>query len=281
VKPTDLHPDFSPTCLDCGYRLIGLAAGPCPECGRPFDPDDPVTLEVPMATHRRRGLAVGFACLGLAFLAGLGVIAAGALVGHYICRPQLRERRPDAPFGYHLIVFAVPTFTGLLALLGPVAVSVVGWEAWSDLSHSVLMGGSGWALVVVLAGPWIVGLLAVVGGGVSGFLTTMTLLRTAGADPARVRAPCSAIGWYVATAFASLAAFPLACWTAATTVVLTLGFAHVAWTTMMFGLAVGLILLAIGLVLVPARLSVRLAEAVRMTSGTGPWSISAGRGMAS
>ncbi len=27
-------------CRRCQYTLIGLAAGPCPECGRSFDPAD-------------------------------------------------------------------------------------------------------------------------------------------------------------------------------------------------------------------------------------------------
>src|SRR5947209_768581 len=31
-------------CIDCGYVLIGLPAGKCPECGREFDPDRPVTF---------------------------------------------------------------------------------------------------------------------------------------------------------------------------------------------------------------------------------------------
>lgn len=30
----------TPRCIGCGYVLEGLAAGPCPECGRLFDPAD-------------------------------------------------------------------------------------------------------------------------------------------------------------------------------------------------------------------------------------------------
>lgn len=33
-------------CLDCGYNLRGLANHECPECGRPFDPDDDRTYTV-------------------------------------------------------------------------------------------------------------------------------------------------------------------------------------------------------------------------------------------
>ena len=28
-------------CLECGYPLDGLPEPRCPECGTPFDPDDP------------------------------------------------------------------------------------------------------------------------------------------------------------------------------------------------------------------------------------------------
>lgn len=32
-------------CLDCGYILGGLPENRCPECGRPFDPNDPQTYD--------------------------------------------------------------------------------------------------------------------------------------------------------------------------------------------------------------------------------------------
>ena len=32
-------------CRVCGYSLVGLQAQRCPECGTPFDPDDPQTYE--------------------------------------------------------------------------------------------------------------------------------------------------------------------------------------------------------------------------------------------
>jgi hypothetical protein len=36
-------------CWECNYSLQGLATPRCPECGRPFDPDDPATMN--MDTH--------------------------------------------------------------------------------------------------------------------------------------------------------------------------------------------------------------------------------------
>jgi hypothetical protein len=35
--------EFPAACASCGYLLHGLRAGPCPECGRPFDPTESLT----------------------------------------------------------------------------------------------------------------------------------------------------------------------------------------------------------------------------------------------
>jgi hypothetical protein len=34
------------SCWECGYALRGLESRRCPECGRPFDPDDPATMNM-------------------------------------------------------------------------------------------------------------------------------------------------------------------------------------------------------------------------------------------
>src|SRR3954463_16425522 len=34
------------TCWECGYSLKGLETHRCPECGRPFDPGDPSTMNM-------------------------------------------------------------------------------------------------------------------------------------------------------------------------------------------------------------------------------------------
>lgn len=38
-------PHHRPSCVGCGYSLAGLSAGACPECGRPFDPTIPNSIE--------------------------------------------------------------------------------------------------------------------------------------------------------------------------------------------------------------------------------------------
>lgn len=43
-------------CLGCGYELEGLPAGPCPECGRAFDPADERTYTLPRWEAPPRGL---------------------------------------------------------------------------------------------------------------------------------------------------------------------------------------------------------------------------------
>src|SRR4051794_14856221 len=36
-------------CWECGYELRGLQTPRCPECGRPFDPADPTTVNMGQA----------------------------------------------------------------------------------------------------------------------------------------------------------------------------------------------------------------------------------------
>ena len=48
-------------CLGCGYALRGLAEPRCPECGRTFDPNDPMTMRVPGVSRRKPPKPVPFA----------------------------------------------------------------------------------------------------------------------------------------------------------------------------------------------------------------------------
>lgn len=66
-------------CLNCSYPLRGLTGPRCPECGRPFDPTDPTTMNVgrslsPWCRARLRPPNAWFN--GLAVVAGLWLLAA-------------------------------------------------------------------------------------------------------------------------------------------------------------------------------------------------------------
>ncbi len=55
-----MHSAQHKRCLNCGYILDGLPENRCPECGRPFDPEDPDSFT--WGTRHRSG----WAYLGLA-----------------------------------------------------------------------------------------------------------------------------------------------------------------------------------------------------------------------
>jgi hypothetical protein len=53
-------------CKHCGYDLMGLTPGRCPECARAFDPSDAATFDPrPRASRRRRWTRRGLVALGL------------------------------------------------------------------------------------------------------------------------------------------------------------------------------------------------------------------------
>jgi len=63
-------------CLSCGYVLLGLSEGRCPECGRPFDPDN-------VCTFRRfpRGESRGLVVLAYGWLLVSGIVIMLFIVG--------------------------------------------------------------------------------------------------------------------------------------------------------------------------------------------------------
>ncbi len=71
-----MGPAQSLYCRTCGYQLAGLSANRCPECGRPFDPDNRRTfLRRPRGWLVRRlirRMLVALACFVLAIGAALG-----------------------------------------------------------------------------------------------------------------------------------------------------------------------------------------------------------------
>lgn len=80
------HPHMR--CQKCRYPLEGLGTGSCPECGRPFDPNDPRTyLSWPTSGQRlaRVALCVWFVINLGAFGAAMGGLMGISLVGFRSC----------------------------------------------------------------------------------------------------------------------------------------------------------------------------------------------------
>ena len=53
------------TCLQCGYPLRGLSSTHCPECGRAFDPADPLTMRTAERLERALKRAMWWAPLAV------------------------------------------------------------------------------------------------------------------------------------------------------------------------------------------------------------------------
>jgi MotA/TolQ/ExbB proton channel family len=51
--PTEMY------CMECRYRLKGLAEHRCPECGREFDPGNPLTFSISAWAHRPINTVLG------------------------------------------------------------------------------------------------------------------------------------------------------------------------------------------------------------------------------
>ena len=135
---TILHEDArdsrrTPRCLTCGYRLVGLQEPVCPECGRPFDPDDDATFsrKPPFVWYvywwpgALLALGAGLVwCVGFYMnnTLGWGIFIAvpfmvGALVGY---RPSPKRRVSS------IILLVAAMVSGLLIVLMLVAGEIAG-----------------------------------------------------------------------------------------------------------------------------------------------------------
>lgn len=136
-------------CRDCQYDLSGLGAGPCPECGRRFDPGDPASFVTERGfEHHRRQVWIGVAA---------AVLLAAMVIWF----------RTTSGFGlsYLLVVTGVP---GLLAFFGGIpllrrplsprlvacsmipAILLVG--AWYTLAIHMYLSLGGWPANIGNAG---------------------------------------------------------------------------------------------------------------------------------
>ena len=118
-------PAFAGLCLDCNYPLMDVAPHRCAECGRPFDPADPETVNTGRPVPAYAAWMVGPISWP---------VYAVALVG---CGVTLwRARLPNQPFSW-----AAPVLWGWAAL-------AVFWLAWPLVRRRVL-NHYGWPARVI------------------------------------------------------------------------------------------------------------------------------------
>lgn len=139
-----------PRCRGCGYVLENLPGNRCPECGTPFDFDDPdtYTLKPPLVRWRfwlpglllavGGGMASYLVVLGLAGFGAAGTLVLPACVGA-------------------IIGYACRVRTFLIVLLGLVAITGV---CMGLASLSLVSLWCGLVLAGIALGPLIVGTLA-------------------------------------------------------------------------------------------------------------------------
>lgn len=131
-------------CLGCGYDLRGLPENRCPECGRPFDPDDPesyvsklrsgrsylvaaigglVALAVPLTAAKLVDLEAIRSSVALLLLAPfmVGGLAAEAIVLDASVRAL---RRPPGLVQYRKAIVAA-LLISLIVVLGFVAALLI------------------------------------------------------------------------------------------------------------------------------------------------------------
>ena len=121
----------SAICATCKYSLRGLSNNRCPECGNPFDPDDPRSYSTPSCWWQRRGRVLGVLAITYLlfsfFFPGFGVIArcAGPL-------PLLLHSSSIYWYGMHWIIVSVGLILAYLAYPSrfTVFLAVMGFTGW-------------------------------------------------------------------------------------------------------------------------------------------------------
>ena len=89
-------------CRKCHYSLRGLENPSCPECGHPYDPDDPGTYDAEPTTRLRQGLRL----FALALVLGWAIIALGMYIAGSLA---LGDWRFPLSMGNIAFLLIVPT----------------------------------------------------------------------------------------------------------------------------------------------------------------------------
>jgi len=137
-------------CLGCSYILDGLTVERCPECGRPFDPDDPKTFATKIRSGRTNLLQaiLGVVSISIplvtAHLADLGVLSLPR-------NPIMLLPGPALMIGGWGLEYHVLVVSGR-ALLGEHEIVQDRTSCWVALSISaiVVVGGMSYMLVNIL-----------------------------------------------------------------------------------------------------------------------------------
>ena len=129
-------------CRGCDYPLRGLTEHRCPECGRPFDPSDPTTMNLGRPIGRLGRLflrPIGWPTVALAVLAMLGVLwmsrwpAGGPVFGlvdvHYV-RWVLTWQREQGRWPSLDLLFVVSTAIAIVV--------AATWLSRSALRHATI-----------------------------------------------------------------------------------------------------------------------------------------------
>lgn len=111
-------------CIQCNYQLNGIASGQCPECGRPFDPDDPMTVtadapglnQAPWQGRWSLICGIGAIVLSLAIFCGPILSLSGVALGHVAMSRIKRGHLPG--FGVALAGLIISYFALLLTGAG-------------------------------------------------------------------------------------------------------------------------------------------------------------------
>ena len=112
-----IHEKLPKFCAGCGYNLHGLTSNQCPECGRTFDPKNPLTYK--LQRKKRWNLRSGSFVLGL-------FVAVSA--GHLLLNFETSESWEHHPYSGPLIAMYLSSslvdFVTAVAIFVPLSVGI-------------------------------------------------------------------------------------------------------------------------------------------------------------